>query len=140
LLKFVQMAIRYTDDVNSLRPQQLDGFFVNWQSHPDPETHLQILRQSYAVWLALDRVRCVGFINALSDGIFCAYIPLLEVLPGYQKQGIGAELVRRMLDTLAGMYAIDLICDEAVAPFYDALGFTRSVGMIRRDYTHQDAR
>jgi GNAT superfamily N-acetyltransferase len=134
------MSITYTNDVEFLRSGQLQGFFVNWPQHPDPQRHLEILRSSYAVWLALDQERCVGFINALSDGIFCAYIPLLEVLPEYQKQGIGAELVRRMLDTLSGMYAVDLVCDESVAPFYGALGFARSAGMIHRNYAHQSAK
>jgi ribosomal protein S18 acetylase RimI-like enzyme len=132
--------ITYTNDLVTLRAGQLQGFFVDWPRHPDPLRHLEILQNSYAVWLALDEGRCVGFINALSDGIFYAYIPLLEVLPEYQNQGIGAELVRRMLGTLAGMYAVDLVCDEPVIPFYDALGFRRSVGMIRRDHAHQDAK
>lgn len=133
------MAIAYTDNVESLTADQLVGFFVCWPRHPDPVTHLGILRGSYAVWLALDHERCVGFINALSDGVFFAYIPLLEVLPAYQKQGIGTELVRRMVETLGHMYAIDIVCDESVAPFYTALEFDRCAGMIKRNYANQGA-
>jgi ribosomal protein S18 acetylase RimI-like enzyme len=115
------------------------GFFVGWLEYPDPETHLQILRNSYAVWLAFDHERCVGFINALSDGVFYAYIPLLEVLPEYQGQGIGTELVWRMIDTLGVMYAIDVVCDESVASFYTAKGFGRCAGMVKRNYANQGA-
>jgi len=115
------------------------GFFVGWPEHPDPVTHLAIIEGSYAAWLALDRERCVGFINALSDGVFYAYIPLLEVLPGYQGQGIGAELLRRMIETLENMYAIDIVCDESVASFYAARGFGQCVGMIKRNYANQGA-
>ena len=130
------MAIEYTDDAAALTADQLAGFFAGWPEHPDPVTHLRILRASYAVWLALDGGRCVGFINALSDGVLTAYIPLLEVLPEYQGRGIGTELLRRMTETLAGMYAIDVVCDEAVAPFYAAHGFGRCVGMIKRNYAN----
>lgn len=133
------MPITYTDKVDSLNADQLQGFFAGWPKHPDSETHLEILRRSYAAWIALDQDRCVGFINALSDGVFYAYIPLLEVLPEYQGQGIGTELVRRMLGTLEHMYAIDLVCDEPVAPFYEAIGFDRCVGMIKRNYDNQVA-
>ncbi|MBN2309992.1 MAG: GNAT family N-acetyltransferase [Candidatus Hydrogenedentes bacterium] len=133
------MGITYTDEVTSIGPGQLEGFFVGWPDHPDPDTHLDILRRSYAVWLALDGGRCVGFINALSDGVFYAYIPLLEVLPGYRGRGIGSELVRRMTETLGGMYAIDVVCDEDVAPFYTAKGFGRCVAMIKRNYGNQGA-
>ena len=133
------MSITYTDRIDSLKPDQLQGFFVGWPEHPDPETHLEILRGSYATWLALDQERCVGFINALSDGLFYAYIPLLEVLPEYQGQGIGTELVRRMLETLESMYAIDIVCDESVAPFFKAMGFDRCAGMVKRNYVNQGA-
>ena len=133
------MLITYTDKIGFLSAKQLQGFFVDWPDHPDPEAHLEILRGSYTAWIALDQGRCVGFINALSDGIFYAYVPLLEVLPEYQGQGIGTELVRRMLRTLEGMYAIDIVCDESVAPFYKAIGFDRCVGMVKRNYINQGA-
>jgi len=133
------MRIEYTDNTQPVRAAQLKGFFVGWPTHPDPETHIEILRRSYAVWLALDGDRCVGFINALSDGVFYAYIPLLEVLPDYRSRGIGRELVTRMLTSLGHMYAIDVVCDEAVAPFYDKLGFSRCVGMVKRNHQNQQA-
>jgi len=134
------MEVIYTNDLTQIGPDQLNGFFVGWPDHPDPESHLEVLRRSHAVWLALDAGRCVGFINALSDGVFYAYIPLLEVLPEYQGQGIGKELVGRMLETLRGMYAIDIVCDESVAPFYAAMDFRRCNAMIRRNYTNQGVR
>lgn len=133
------MAIRYTDKIESLSSKQLEGFFVGWPEHPDLEAHLKILRKSYAVWLAFDQGQCVGFINAISDGVFYAFIPLLEVLPNYQGKGIGTELVRRMVETLEDMYAIDIVCDESVAPFYKTRGFDRCVGMVKRNYINQGA-
>lgn len=133
----VTMTIEYTDKIERVSAAQLKGFFVGWPAHPDPQTHLEILRRSYAVWLAFDDSRCVGFINALSDGVLYAHIPLLEVLPDYQGKGIGRELLKRMLETLSGMYAVDVVCDEAVASFYDNVGFSRCVGMIKRNRQHQ---
>lgn len=131
------MSITYTKIIEDLSAKQLQGFFVGWPEHPDPEMHLEILKGSYAAWIALDLDRCVGFINAISDRLFYAYIPLLEVLPEYQGQGIGTDLVRRMLRTLEGMYAIDIVCDESIAPFYKAKGFDRCVGMVKRNYINQ---
>ena len=134
------MSIIYTNNTGSLNPQQLQGFFVDWPDHPDPATHLKILRKSYAAWLALDGERCVGFINALSDRVFYACIPLLEVLPEYRGQGIGTELMRRRLETLKDMYAVDVVCDESIAPFYTVAGFSRCAGMIKRNYARQGAK
>jgi|TARA_B100001971_G_scaffold167822_1_gene159065 ribosomal protein S18 acetylase RimI-like enzyme len=132
------MAISYTNNLGNIKSNQLQHFFVDWSRHPDSKSHLDILHGSYAVWLAFDDERCVGFVNALSDGIFYAYIPLLEVLPEYQGQGIGKELVERMQETLEHMYAIDIVCDESVSLFYDKLGFSRCVGMVKRNYANQE--
>lgn len=131
------MRIAYTDEVESVSAEQLSGFFAGWPNHADPEAHLEILRGSHAIWLAFDGNRCVGFVNALSDGVFYAYIPLLEVLPDYRGKGIGKELVTRMLESLSDMYAIDIVCDESVASFYDKLGLSRCVGMVKRNYDNQ---
>ena len=98
---------------------------------------VKILRNSFAVWIALDEDRCIGFINAISDKVFYAYIPLLEVLPKYQGKGIGMELTRRMLMTLKDMYAIDICCDEQIVPFYKKIGFSKCNGMVKRNrYLH----
>ncbi len=133
------MNITYTNNINSILPAHLQGFFVGWPNHPDPQTHLRILQGSAAVWCAYDEDQCVGFINAISDGIFYAFIPLLEVLPAYQGNGIARELMKRMVDSLKQMYAIDIICDESIMPFYQKLNFTKCTGMVIRNYHNQDA-
>jgi len=133
------MEIRYTNDVGEVFRAQLTGFFAGWPQHPSPGMHREILRRSHAVWLAFDGDRCVGFINALSDGVLCAHIPLLEVVPEYRGLGIGRELLRRMVGCLDGLYAIDIACDDSVVPFYERCGFTRCSGVIRRDYPKQGA-
>ena len=132
--------IRYTDSLDGDDAAALTGFFEGWPDPPTPETHLALLRGSAHAWLALDDERVVGFVTATSDGVLTAFLPLLEVLPAYRGQGIGAELVRSMLGTLDGLYAIDVVCDDDVMPFYERLGFTRCGAMVRRDYVRQSGR
>ena len=84
--------------------------------------------------------KIIGFINAISDGILSAYIPLLEVLPKYQKQGIGSELVKKMLEELNDFYMVDLCCDESLQPFYEKFDMLKSQAMICRNYKHQGGR
>jgi len=68
--------------------RHLTGFFVGWPDPPTPQRHLEILSSSHGIELAVDEStgQTVGFINAISDGIMAAYIPLLEVLPQYQEE------------------------------------------------------
>jgi ribosomal protein S18 acetylase RimI-like enzyme len=127
-------VIEYLTDVGRVEPEHLRGFFVGWPEPPSPDRHLEILRGSSHVVLASEGDRVVGFVTAISDGVISAYIPLLEVLPEYQGRGIGAELVRRLLAELDGLYMVDLCCDEDVVGFYERLGLERwDAGMGRRN-------
>jgi ribosomal protein S18 acetylase RimI-like enzyme len=131
--------ITYSHSTAVIRPDQLTGFFVDWPKPPTPERHLAILKAASHVVLAIDDTtgRVIGFIYAISDGILSAYIPLLEVLPEYRKQGIGRELVTRLLEQLKDFYMVDLVCDEGLQPFYEKLGMKYHGGMIVRNYNRQ---
>lgn len=131
--------IRFTDSLGDTTPKQLEGFFVGWPNPPAPATHLLLLQRSAAVELAFDDStgQVVGFINALSDGVLTAYIPLLEVLPAYQGQGIGHTLVERMLARLRDLYAVDLLCDPELQTFYAQAGMRPASGMLLRNYDRQ---
>jgi ribosomal protein S18 acetylase RimI-like enzyme len=133
------MAISYRYSAEGIKPQQLEGFFEGWPSPPAPETHLRVLRESDEVVLAWDDKACrvVGFITAITDHVLAAYIPFLEVLPAYRHQGIGRELVRRVLERLHRLYMVDLICDPELQPFYETLGMQRTTGMMVRHREHQ---
>ena len=133
------MPIAYQETTNEIRPNDLQGFFVGWPNRPSPEEHLKILNGSDHLVLALSK-NCgvVGFITAITDGVSCAYIPYLEVLPEWQGKGIGTEMVTRMMEKLKPFYAIDLICDEDVKGFYEMLGFSEGRGMTIRNYENQE--
>lgn len=133
---------RYTESIENIAPEMLEGFFEGWDKQPSKETHLKILRNSYAVVLAIDdsKGKVVGFINAISDGILCAHIPLFEVLPEYRNQGIGTELTRRMLGKLKRFYGVSLMCDEELQSFYAHLGMSPGTGMNIRNYERQSGK
>lgn len=119
--------------------EMLTGFFVGWPKPPNPETHLRLMQNSNKIVIAVDEDtnRVVGFITAISDGVLSAYIPLLEVLPEYQNRGIGAELVKRMMQELSDIYMIDLLCDENLQPYYEKFNMLKAKGMLIRNYEMQ---
>ncbi len=131
--------IDYQYNLSGISAQHLHGFFVGWPSPPTPETHLRLLQGSQHIVLARDSAtqQVVGFITALSDGVLSAYIPLLEVLPTYQGQGIGRTLVDQMLAQLKQLYMIDLVCDVDLQPFYARHGFQPFTAMLYRNYARQ---
>lgn len=133
-------GIQYLQSIGGITAAQLTGgFFVGWPNPPSPETHLRLLAGSDHIVLAVDAQTgaVVGFITAITDGVLSAYIPLLEVLPGYQGRGIGQELVRRMLDQLRHLYMVDLLCDVELQPYYAKSGMRPATGMLLWNYDRQ---
>ncbi|QDG50584.1 GNAT family N-acetyltransferase [Persicimonas caeni] len=131
--------IDYRTDLDGVSADDLDGFFVGWPTHPDCATHLRMLENAYAVAVAVDADtgRVVGFANAISDGVLSAYIPLLEVLPEWQGQGIGTRLIEVLCEQLDDLYMVDLVCDAELEAFYEPLGFRALTGMAKRNYASQ---
>ncbi|MCA8980176.1 MAG: GNAT family N-acetyltransferase [Planctomycetes bacterium] len=134
--------IDYSKDVAALTPDDLHGFFQGWPDPPDRRTHLALLRGSAEAIVAYDEEssRVVGFVTAISDGVLSAYLPLLEVLPDFRGRGIGRELVKRMLERLEHCYMVDVVCDEGVLPFYEALGLRAGHAAMHRNYARQSGR
>jgi GNAT superfamily N-acetyltransferase len=129
------VRIEYRTSAAGLRWEQLDGFFVGWEVRPSASTLLDHLLASYRCAIAVDTSgdRVVGFASAVSDGLLAAYIPLVEVLPGWHERGIGTELMNVLFDQLKHLYMVDLACDDDVKPFYEKLGMTAATAMVRRN-------
>ena len=127
--------IKYIYSTENIQPQQIEGFCVDWQNPLSPEIHLKLLQNSDEIVLAIDNetAKVVGFITAITDKVISAYIPLIEVLPNYQNQGIGSELMRLMFERLQLFYMIDLLCDCKLQPFYTKLGMQTVMGMCIRN-------
>lgn len=121
----------YQDDLEGITPDDLDGFFEGWPQRPSAQQFHQMLQRSSFVMLATEDDEVVGFISANSDGLN-ASIPLLEVRPEARGRGVGRALVTRMLDLLADHYAVDVVCDEDLVPFYEQFGLVPLRAMIRR--------
>ena len=134
--------VEYTDELTGITAAHLHGFFVGWPNPPTPHTHLALMRRSTYAVLAREGPDgpVVGYVTAITDGILSAYIPLLEVLPLHQGQGIGRALMRRMLTLLCEYYTVDLLCDPGLQPFYARLGLLPATGMMRRAYDRQAGR
>ncbi|MGB9695223.1 MAG: GNAT family N-acetyltransferase [Caldisericaceae bacterium] len=125
----------FTDDTSQIKPENLGGFFAGWKNPPSKEKLLELLKNSFCVVLAVDDKtgNVVGSINALSDKLLFACIPLLEVLPDWQGRGIGSTLLNLMLEKLKAYYAVDLCCEKELVPFYERFDFSSVAGLIKRN-------
>ncbi|WP_442593943.1 GNAT family N-acetyltransferase [Neobacillus sp. D3-1R] len=131
--------MRYTKNMDEVSEGMIEGFFVGWPKSPSPQKQLELMKNSYRCYVAIDEKtdKVIGFITAISDGVLSAYIPLLEVLPEYQDKGIGSELVKLMLSELDRIYMIDLLCDQQLQNYYDRFQMMKAHGMMVRNYSFQ---
>ncbi|GAB6988760.1 GNAT family N-acetyltransferase [Paenibacillus pini] len=135
--------IVYTNSLEGINEENLDSvFFHEWPNPPSIKHLYMILKNSSYIYVAIhtETKKVVGFINALSDQVLTAYIPLLEVTPAFKNQGIGTQLVERMLEQLKDYYMIDLLCDADLQDYYSQKGMIKAAGMMKRNYNNQSGK
>jgi len=74
---------------------------------------------------ALEGDRIIGAGRVLADGIDCAYLCDVAVLPQFQGTGLGKEIVNRLVASAEGHKKIILYAVPGKEPFYRKFGFRR---------------
>lgn len=108
---------------------------VGWRMYTrDPKKLERAIAQSLSVLGAYDGNRLVGLIRAVGDGETILFIQDLLVLPSYQRQGIGRQLVNALVDQFPQVRQRVLLTDDQpqTRAFYENIGFVQSskVGVI----------
>ncbi len=90
-----------------------------------PEELGLALANSWRTLAAYDGERLVGFGRIVSDRALHAMIYDLIVLPEYQNQGIGGEILERLVERCrqAGIRDVQLFCALGKRAFYEKRGF-----------------
>ena len=81
---------------------------------------------SYYHIACYDDEKLIGYVDTVSNGLTDAYIQDLMVDPAYQGQGIGTELMNRIINILKEkkIFMISVIYgNETLASFYSRFGF-----------------
>ena len=99
---------------------------VGWTNYThQPQMLEQALSHSLAIYLALDGDAVVGLVRLVGDGFSSVFIQDLIVLPSYQRQGIGSDLMKKALGDYKDAYQVQLATEqtEKTLGFYRSLGF-----------------
>ena len=101
---------------------------VGWTNYTSNPTMLKnALEHSLFLISARDEEgNLIGFLRAVGDGFSIVYIQDIIVLPEYQRQGIGTQLLRQTLEYFKEVYQMILTTDSELKTlaFYEANGFT----------------
>ena len=99
---------------------------VGWTNYTNqPQMLAQALTHSLAIYLARDGEKIVGLVRLVGDGFSSVFVQDLIVLPSYQRQGIGSNLMKEALADYKDAYQIQLATEqtEKTLGFYRSLGF-----------------
>ena len=101
---------------------------VGWTNYTSNPTMLKnALEHSLFLISARDEEgNLIGFLRAVGDGFSIVYIQDIIVLPEYQRQGIGTQLLRQTLEYFKEVYQMILTTDSELKTiaFYESNGFT----------------
>ena len=99
---------------------------VGWTNYTNqPQMLEQAMSHSLANYLARDGEKIVGLVRLVGDGFSSVFVQDLIVLPSYQRQGIGSNLMKEALADYKDAYQIQLATEqtEKTLDFYRSLGF-----------------
>lgn len=101
---------------------------VGWLSYTQALADLAtLLTNSQLVISAWDNEQLVGLIRTVGDGISIQYVQDILILPTYQNQGIGSQLLQKVLEASKNIRQLVLITDgsdenKAAIAFYQKHG------------------
>ena len=120
MIKFTKETSISIDDVLHLYQA------VGWTNYTNqPKMLEQALSHSLATYLARDGEEIVGLVRLVGDGFSSVFVQDLIVLPSYQRQGIGSDLMKEDLADYKDAYQIQLATEqtEKTLGIYRSLGF-----------------
>ena len=105
---------------------------AGWQHRvSDSEKFKKMMENTNRAVVAVDDARIVGFARALCDEVSNGYISMVAVAADRRGQGIGRELVRRLMRDDAGITWL-LRAGRGSEKFWEQMGFrTSEVAMER---------
>ena len=120
MIKFTKESSVSIDDVLHLYQA------VGWTNYTNqPQMLEQALSHSLATYLARDGEEIVGLVRLVGDGFSSVFVQDLIVLPSYQRQGIGSDLMKEALGDYKDAYQVQLATEqtEKNLGLYRSLGF-----------------
>ncbi len=118
--------VRWSDSIDDLDWEELAALY---RAAPLGNKSPSMLRTAFSNsmyrCLAYEQGRLVGAGRALADGVDCAYICDVAVLPAHQGTGLGKEIVARLVERSRGHRKIILYAVPGKEPFYRRFGFAR---------------
>ena len=125
-------------DVRAIRPDEVEAarqllLAAHWGPRvQDAAVFGELVSRSQLALVAVDGGAVVGFLRAISDGLFNGYISMVVVAESHRGRGIGTRLVQAALGSNDRMTWVLRAGRDGVSAFYEKLGFRVSEVAMER--------
>jgi GNAT superfamily N-acetyltransferase len=118
--------VDWSDDLNSVDWEELSALYrVAPLGDKKPADLKRSFSNSLYRCFVREDARLAGVGRALADGVDCAYICDIAVLPSHQGTGLGKQIVGRLVELSRGHRKVILYAVPGKEPFYRKFGFKR---------------
>lgn len=112
---------------------------VGWTNYTlSPNMLKAAIEHSCFIATAYDYEKLVGIVRAVGDEYSIMFVQDLIVLPEYQRQGIGRQLLKMVIDEYKEVYQLHLLTDnsEKNREFYQSMNFINVNDIQCNAYTY----